>query len=175
MIADDVAALLLEFKEKQDARDAAFAAYANGTIDGGPNHDGYYPLPSGNNQFVLSPCPALQTFMTRELPPLVLSGVNAITLDPAVHHARFLNILGTTATANVTVSIPEGIRPGFHCMFAGVGTGRIIFAMLGGGFLRQDQGFDRTRAARSVAGLYSASRDSSGRSTVYLYGSLATA
>lgn len=173
---DDVAAMILEWAKRQDERDAMEYARINGTVEGGPEGDGRYPVPVGPGQTALVACPARVAFESKRMEVLrLVVGSGSLTLSPEEHHGALLSIVGATASSNVTVRIPEGITPGFHCMFAAEGSGKIIFDMDGEGFVRQDQGFDRTRAAYSVAGLISRSRDSQGRSTVYLYGSLAGA
>lgn len=45
----------------------AYNAWASGTVDGGPNGDGYYPLPTaGSPGFRLVPCPALFAVLTED-------------------------------------------------------------------------------------------------------------
>lgn len=172
---DDVAALLLDFIERQDAFFAALYDWANGTIDGGPNGDGFYPVPIGVGLTALKPSIARMNYDARRMPRIRLAGSNNITLDPAVHHGCFLEIVGASGSSTVTVNIPQSAPAEFFAMFAAQGSGRLVFDIAGDGFLRHDQGYDRTRGAYSVGGFYVASKDSSFRPTVYLYGSLAAA
>ena len=172
---DDVTAQFLDFTERHEAILKAHYDFAMGTIDGGPNGDGYYPFPISAGGTALKPCMARIAFDARRVPRIRIAGSNSITLDPAVHQGAFLEITGGTASSNVTVNIPQSVPAEFSCMFAAQGSGRLIFDIDGDGFLRHDQGYDRTRGAYSVGGLYVASRDSSSRPTIYLFGSMAAA
>lgn len=172
---DDIALILNGILDREFALRQSWWAWAGGTINGGPNGDGRYPLLIGDNVTVLSECPARMSFNARRVPRIRIAGSNSVTLDPALHQGAMLQIVGGTASSTVTVHIPQSIPAEFSCMVAAGGSGRLVFDIDGEGFLRHDQGYDRTRGTNSGATIYCMSRDSANRPDVYLFGSLAAA
>lgn len=126
MTNDEVTAELLKFLDRQDRFTAMMAAWTGGTVDGGPNGDGKYPLPTSPTGTLLVSCPARQAYdasISRvERIALVTGQSTTIVLGPQ-HNGKILSILGVTSTQSVTVQLPGGEPAGWACTLIQEGTG----------------------------------------------------
>ncbi|MEG3167503.1 hypothetical protein U1737_04765 [Sphingomonas sp. LB3N6] len=177
---DDVAAQMLEFTARLDARDAAWAAYVNGTADGGPNGDGRYPLPIGADSAALVTAPQRLAIDAARLnfERIALTSGTTIVLGPE-HNGKVLLVAGTAAGSNISVQVPGSVEPGWGVVLIQEGTGGPRVTVTIGNNSSGEAGFLRSRGSvfrladqYAQAAVTCVARSSAFRSTMVLAGDI---
>jgi hypothetical protein len=84
-----------------------------GTVGGGPNGDGSYPMTMMTGEVVMRKCPAQVAFESAMMPLVALTGSNNLTLL-AAHAGK--KVLVSNAGNAVSLGFGSDIRPGFSCI-----------------------------------------------------------
>lgn len=63
-------------------------------------------------------------------------------------------ILQVNSASDVTITLPNDLPPGFHCLVEQSGAGKAIFAVASGATKANRQSFDRTAGQYAVMGAY---------------------
>lgn len=146
-------------------------ARETGTIDGGPNSNGYYPITDPAGITTNQPSPARMAYEARLLNIVDLTGSNNVSVSVGDSGKIFRTFNANNA---MTVTLPRDAPLNWHCMFIQFGTGRLTFTIGAGGTLQNDQGIFRSRSQGSlVTAICSNNPTGSNNSTIVLGGSLA--
>lgn len=177
---DDLAALILDFTARQDAIFAAQYDWAKGTINGGPNGDGRYPLPVGPGSTALVASPQRLAFDASRLnfERIALTTGATIVLGPE-HNGKVLLVAGTAAGSNISVQVPGSVEPGWGVVLLQEGTGGPRVTVTIGnngsgeaGFLRSRGSVFRLADQYAQASVTCVARSSAFRSTMVLAGDI---
>jgi hypothetical protein len=108
--------LVLEYGQQTDfLRRLVEEQYACefGTVGGGPNGDGTYPMTMMTGEVVMRKCPAQVAFEAANMPLVPLLGSNNLVLT-AAHAGK--KVLASNAGNAVTIGFGPDITRGFSCI-----------------------------------------------------------
>jgi hypothetical protein len=107
---------------------AQFRDWAAGSVSGGPNGDGNYPLQDFTGNIALLPCPAkIAALASAIVPSPLLAPVIVSAATHTVTSADYDKLLRCTASGGCIITVPSNLPIGFHCRFRQAGAGAISF------------------------------------------------
>jgi hypothetical protein len=119
--------LVLAYGQQTDfLRNLVMEQYACefGTVGGGPNGNGTYPMTLMTGEVIMRKCPAQIAFDAASMPVVKLVGSSNLVLTAAHNGCKVLAFNGTLA---VNLTMGPDIRTGFSCMVQQYQTAKIHF------------------------------------------------